>query len=118
MFPSQLSCFHSICNAVERGQGVNQDAIVLNPPFERGEDAAHVLHAYKFLAPEGILAAIVSDGVFARRDKKETAFRHFLVASHADIVGLPADAFKPSGTGVRCRMIRIQQAPSTPDVIR
>ena len=93
------------------------DAIVLNPPFERAEDIAHVLHAYKFLAPEGILAAIVSDGVFARKDKKTTAFRDFLTASSAVIAGLPADAFKPSGTGVRCRMVRIRAVASTPDVI-
>ncbi|HLJ26704.1 MAG TPA: hypothetical protein VKY85_08335 [Candidatus Angelobacter sp.] len=84
------------------------DAIVLNPPFERGDDVAHVLHAYKFLAPKGILAAIVSDGVFARKDRKATAFRDFLAASKADIVGLPSDAFKRSGTCARCRMVRIR----------
>lgn len=84
------------------------DAIALNPPFERGDDAAHVLHAYKFLAPGGILAAIVSDGVFVRKDKKATVFRDFLRDSKADIAGLPVDAFKPSGTGVRCRMVRIR----------
>jgi len=93
------------------------DAIVLNPPFERGEDIAHVLHAYKFLAPGGILGAIVSDGVFARNDKKATAFRDFLTASKADIASLPPDAFKPSGTCVRCRMVRIRAGSSTPDVI-
>ena len=93
------------------------DAIVLNPPFERGDDIAHVLHAYKFLAPEGVLAAIVSDGVFARQDRKATAFRDFLTASGDDIVGLPADAFRPSGTAVRCRMVRIRAGFSTPDAI-
>lgn len=93
------------------------DAIVLNPPFERGDDAAHVLHACKFLAPGGILAAIVSDGVFARKDKKATAFRDFLRDSTADIAGLPVDAFKPSGTGVRCRMVRIRAGSSAQDGI-
>jgi len=88
------------------------DAIILNPPFERGDDAAHVLHACKFLAPDGILAAIVSDGVFARKDKKATAFRDFLRDSKADIAGMPVDAFKPSGTGVRCRMVRIRAGSS------
>src|SRR5262249_42940423 len=84
------------------------DAIVLNPPFERGEDVAHVVHAYKFLAPDGVLSAIASDGVFARNDKKAIAFRDFLTASKADIASLPVDAFKPSGTSVRCRMVRIR----------
>lgn len=93
------------------------DAIVLNPPFERGDDVTHVLHAYKFLSPEGILAAIVSDGAFARKDKKATAFRDFLTASKADIVGLPVDAFKPSGTAVRCRMVRIRAGFTTQDGI-
>lgn len=93
------------------------DAIVLNPPFERGEDIAHVFHAYKFLAPGGILATIVSDGVFARKDRKATTFRDFLTASKAVIVGLPVDAFKPSGTGVRCRMVRIRAGSRALDVI-
>jgi ubiquinone/menaquinone biosynthesis C-methylase UbiE len=40
--------------------GQQFDRIVMNPPFERGQDIDHILHAYRMLAPKGILAAIVS----------------------------------------------------------
>lgn len=36
------------------------DRVIMNPPFERGIDEDHVLHAVKFLRPEGRLIAIVS----------------------------------------------------------
>jgi predicted RNA methylase len=83
------------------------DAILLNPPFERGQDIEHVLHAYRFLDPDGILAAIVSEGAFHRKDRKATDFRAFLISSKAEVAILPADAFKASGTAAKCRTIRI-----------
>jgi hypothetical protein len=82
------------------------DAILLNPPFERGEDVKHVFHAWQFLDRAGVLAAIVSEGAFHRKDGKATAFREFIASSNAQIVSLAPDAFKVSGTQARCRMIR------------
>ena len=35
------------------------DFVLMNPPFERQADRAHVRHAFEFLAPGGILVAIV-----------------------------------------------------------
>lgn len=84
------------------------DGIIMNPPFENGEDIAHVMHAHKFLSSKGILVAIVSEGAFHHNGKKTTAFRHFLATSKAQIVSLPAGAFTESGTEVRCRKIRIE----------
>lgn len=49
----------------------------MNPPFERGQDVDHILHAYPMLAPKGILTAIVSAGVFHRKDNKARGFRSF-----------------------------------------
>ncbi len=47
----------------------------MNPPFERCQDVDHILHAYPMLAPQGTLTAIVSAGVFHRKDKKTQGFR-------------------------------------------
>ena len=85
------------------------DGIVLNPPFENREDIDHVCRAYKLLSPNGVLAAIMSEGTFSRTDKKTAAFRDFLEESRAEVIGLPAGAFAMSGTGVSCRMIRIEE---------
>jgi hypothetical protein len=63
---------------------------------------------HKFLSLKGKLAAIVSEGTFHRKDKKATAFRHFLATSKAQVVSLPAGAFTVSGTEVKCRMIRVE----------
>lgn len=37
-------------------------AIVMNPPFDHGEDIKHVLHAMRFLKAGGILVGICADG--------------------------------------------------------
>jgi len=83
------------------------DGIILNPPFERGQDIDHVLRAHRLLAPKGILAAIVSEGAFCRGDKKATSFREFIERMGATVVKLGADSFSSSGTAVQCRLIRI-----------
>lgn len=41
----------------------NYPRIVMNPPFTRDQDIAHVEHALKFLAPGGILVAIMLDSL-------------------------------------------------------
>lgn len=38
------------------------DRILMNPPFERGDDIRHIEHARKFLKPGGRLVAICADG--------------------------------------------------------
>lgn len=36
------------------------DRVVMNPPFEKRQDEAHIRHAFEFLRPGGILAAVCS----------------------------------------------------------
>ncbi len=86
------------------------DRIIMNPPFERSSDMDHVLRAYEFLTPDGLVAAIVSEGAFCRQDSKAQVFRDFLRAHQADTITLPTDSFKTSGTRVNCRMLRIQKS--------
>jgi hypothetical protein len=59
------------------GQAV--DRIVMNPPFENGQDIEHVMLAFeKFLKPGGKLVSIMCEGPFFRSDKKSEAFREWL----------------------------------------
>jgi phospholipid N-methyltransferase len=83
------------------------DRIIMNPPFEQGQEIDHVLHACRLLTPKGILTAIVSAGVFHRKDKKAEKFRSALEKSKAFVQQLPDDAFKSSGTMVQCRLVRL-----------
>lgn len=54
------------------------DRIVMNPPFERGQDIDHVLHCWTMLKPGGRMVAVMSAGVMQRSDRKATAFREWL----------------------------------------
>jgi hypothetical protein len=69
------------------------DRIVMNPPFENGQDADHVRHAFQFLKPGGRLVAIVGAGILQRSDRKATEFREWLDEVGADQQELPEDAF-------------------------
>jgi hypothetical protein len=79
----------------------------MNPPFERGQDVDHILHAYPMLAPKGTLTAIVSAGVFHRKDNKTQGFRKLLEQSKAFVQQLPSEAFKSSGTMTQCTIVRL-----------
>lgn len=83
-------------------------SVIMNPPFEKGQDIDQVLRAYRLLAPNGILAAIISEGAFHRADKKASAFRQFLASTNSVDTKLPPASFKSSGTAVTSRMIRIK----------
>jgi hypothetical protein len=89
------------------------DRVVMNPPFENGQDIDHVRHAYEQLKPGGKMVAIMSEGPFSRSDKKATGFREWLDSvggEHEQMeVGsfAGADAFRQ--TGVSTRMVTIQK---------
>lgn len=76
------------------------DAVVMNPPFESGQDMAHVQHAYTFLKPGGTLVAIMSPGPFFRSDRAAVDFRAWFEAVGGGRDDLPPGSFKESGTGV------------------
>jgi SAM-dependent methyltransferase len=90
------------------------DRILMNPPFERGQDAEHIRHAYECLKPGGRLVAICSAGPFFRSDRKSEEFRAFIDRTGADVEDLPADAFQGPGsfrqTGVATQLVVIDKA--------
>ncbi|NEX60155.1 hypothetical protein [Noviherbaspirillum galbum] len=76
------------------------DVVVMNPPFSNGQDCAHVLAAYRFLKPGGVLSAITSVSWMHGKQKKQQAFLRFLQNLNAQIDDIDAGAFAESGTGV------------------
>lgn len=78
------------------------DRILMNPPFENGQDRAHVQRAYEFLNPGGKLIAIMSAGSF-QQGRGKTEFAEWLATK--DHTAEPtnsgafagADAFRQTG---------------------
>lgn len=93
-------------------QAKSFDYVLMNPPFERGEDAAHVILAYTYwLKPGGRLVAIVGGGSMSRQDKKGVAFREFLAMYGFWVEDIPEGSFKTAfnPTGVSCKMLTIDK---------
>lgn len=74
------------------------DVVLMNPPFERRQDEAHVRHATRFIADGGRVVAVVSSGSAARLSDIAT-----------DILPLPAGSFRSSErpTGVNTAIVYI-----------
>jgi len=83
------------------------DVVLMNPPFEKLQDTAHIKHAYSFLKDGGELVAIASAGVTFREDTKSSAFRLWLESVGGTIEALPDGSFKESGTSVNTVLIHI-----------
>lgn len=76
--------------------------ILMNPPFERGADIKHILHAVTFLAPGGRLVALCADGP-GRRE----AFQPLIDERGGSFLRLPDGAFREQGTNVPVAMVVI-----------
>lgn len=83
------------------------DRIVMNPPFTGGQDIAHVTRAFDFLAPDGVLVAIMSPSIDFRSTKAHVAFRK-LLSAHGEIVErLPRGTFED--TEIETIIVRLQR---------
>lgn len=83
------------------------DRVVMNPPFSRQADIKHVLHALKFLRPDGRLVSVMANGVEFRQDRRAVEFRELVSERGGEIEALPAGSFKSSGTGVNTVVVTI-----------
>jgi hypothetical protein len=86
------------------------DRIIMNPPFEKGQDVEHVTRAFnQYLKEEGILVSIMSSGVRSNQQQKFVDFRE-LVDHHGDFYDVPAgsfkDSFNPTGVSVCICVLR------------
>ena len=90
------------------------DVILMNPPFSRKagvgwQDAVHVMKAYEHLKDGGRLVAVMGEGSFFRSDKQSSAFRDWLDEVGAQVVKMPEEVFKRSGTKVNVRLVVIDK---------
>ena len=83
------------------------DRVVMNPPFEHQADIDHVIHGVSVLKSGGKLVSVMSAGVTFRQDKKAVSFRKFVAANSGEILTLPDESFKESGTGVSTVIVTI-----------
>ena len=83
------------------------DRVVMNPPFSRGVDIDHFLHAAKFLKPEGRIVAILSTSWQRHSAAKAVAFRELMQECDAQMEPIPAGAFKAAGTQVATVMVGV-----------
>lgn len=83
------------------------DRVVMNPPFDRERDIDHVMHALKFLKPDGLLTAIMSAGTEFRETRKSAAFRSLMEKMGATWRDLPPGSFASVGTYVNTVILRV-----------
>lgn len=86
----------------------NFDLIVMNPPFSKQQDIKHVLHAFKFLKPNGKLVSVMCSNVLWRENKLTNEFRKF-VEENGEIEKLPEQSFKSSGTLVGTVVVTLRK---------
>ncbi len=82
---------------------------VMNPPFSKRQDIAHVMRAFDWLAPGGRLVSVMSAGVLFRQDRLTTTFRGFVEENGGTIEPLPEGSFKESGTSVNTVVIVVDK---------
>jgi 16S rRNA G1207 methylase RsmC len=75
------------------------DAVIMNPPFDKGSDIRHIEHARSFLKPGGRLVAICAGG-----PRQEERLRP--LAKHWE--PLPPETFSASGTNVNTVLLVIE----------
>lgn len=86
------------------------DGALMNPPFTKGADIAHVRHALGFLKPTGELVAIMSPGFMTRQTSSMKNFADLMELADAEVEPIGAGAFKSSGTNVSTVMVHIRMA--------
>lgn len=85
------------------------DRIVMNPPFAKQQDIAHVRHAFSLLKPGGRLVSVMGASVKFRSDKKAVSFREFLEEHGATVVDLPPETFREAGTLVNAVLVTVDK---------
>jgi hypothetical protein len=129
--PDVVECHYSLRQILEAkghrlvgddalSQTGKYDKIVMNPPFENGQDIDHVRHAFDQLNPGGKLVAIMSEGPFYRNDKKAAAFREWmrdvgaLTEKNDPGAFMGKEAFRQ--TGVSTRIVEIGKPAAVVEV--
>jgi phospholipid N-methyltransferase len=91
-----LAASMPVCPDSEDGH----DCVLMNPPFSKGQDVAHILHSLKFLKVGGRLVAICANG------PRQQAELRPLAATWEE---LPDGTFADQGTNVRAVLMTVQR---------
>lgn len=96
------------------------DAVIMNPPFDRGRDCDHVRHALGFLKPGGWLAAIMSASAEAAEDSRRKSFRALVHKLNPTdrwdrryFRDLPERSFAHAGTNVNTVTLVVRKPEAT-----
>lgn len=84
------------------------DRVLMNPPFSKQQDVAHVTHALSFLRPGGTLRAITATSWRYRTTAAATSFRSLMIERRAEVEELPEGTFREEGTEVNALLITIR----------
>lgn len=85
------------------------DRVVMNPPFGRGKDMLHVIHALRLLRPGGRLVAVMSPHWTFATNASTIAFRDGLRGFRHFWQHLPPASFRSSGTDVNTGILTIDK---------
>lgn len=78
------------------------DRVVMNPPFTRDQDIAHVRAALMWLRPGGMLVSVMAG------NKERPRLATLLRGLDHDLEDLPSGAFKQSGTSVATMLLTVR----------
>lgn len=85
------------------------DAALMNPPFGRGIDMAHVTRALSFVRPGGVLVSVMSPHWTFATDRIAQAFRGLVNEHSHQWDPLPEGSFRASGTNVNTGILTIRK---------
>jgi hypothetical protein len=88
------------------------DRVLMNPPFEGGQDIQHVTHALDYLGPHGRLVSVMGAGVTFNSDRRHVAFRGLIDLLDGTIEPLPDDSFAASGTRASTVVVTTEKGTS------
>ncbi len=88
--------------------GTYYDRVIMNPPYEKGQSIDHVLKAYGYVKPGGILVALMPESIMYRKDKKHELFRDWMEMEDAQIFDIERQKFGRSGE-IKTRIIKVKK---------
>lgn len=83
------------------------EVVIANPPFTKDQDIQHIMKMYDVCSPGGRVVSFASIGWQRGSKKKQIYFRDWINKVHAEVIPIPAGAFKESGTSVETCIIKI-----------
>jgi hypothetical protein len=110
----ELKGYNAFCrDAIERGfmDNTQFEKIIMNPPFEKGQDIDHVMFCFEtYLKPGGRLVAIMSSGSLTGSTKKHLEFNEFRFNNDASFIN-NGQAFKNAfnSTGISSIILVVEK---------